>query len=99
MHESMISRETWKYECLGCVHEWEEEFEVGRSSDGHGGETVVYSRKGHRCTSPWTELFCPSCGGYDVKTLPTGWAAALPLQRHRYAELEMVFRLRRLHAY
>ena len=99
MHESMISRETWKYECLGCLYEWEEEFEVGRSSDGHGGDVVVYSRMGQRCISPWAELCCPRCGGYDVKTLPTGWAEVAVLPRQRQSELEMIFRLRRLHAY
>jgi hypothetical protein len=99
MHESMISREMWKYECLGCLHEWQEEFEVGRSSDGHGGDVVVYSRMGQRCISPWAELFCPRCGGYDVKTLPTGWVEVAALPRQHYSELEMIFRLRRLHAY
>ena len=99
MHESMISHETWNYECLGCLHEWQEEFEVGRSEDGHGGETVVYSQLGQRCISPWSELFCPSCGGYDVKILPTGWTARASIPRQRYSELEMIFRLRRLHAY
>jgi hypothetical protein len=99
MHESMVSNETWTYECLSCLHEWRLEFEVGRFADGHGGEVVVYSHGGHRCTSPWAELYCPSCGCYDVKILPTGWAEVPPIPRQRYAELEMIFRLRRLHAY
>jgi hypothetical protein len=99
MHESMISRETWKYECLACLHEWQEDYEVGRSSDGHGGAVVVYRHLGHRCTSPWTEPVCPSCGGYDVKPLPTGWRVVAPIPRRRDTELEMIFRLRRLHAY
>jgi hypothetical protein len=84
MHESMILRETWKYECLGCLHEWQEEFEVRRSLDGHGGETVAYGRMGQPCISPWAELCCPSCGGYNVKTFPVGWT--VPLARpHRTA--------------
>jgi hypothetical protein len=99
MRESMISRETWKYECLGCLHEWQEDYEVGRSSDGHGGEVVVYNHLGHRCTSPWAEPVCPSCGAYDVKLLPTGWAVVTPIPRQRPTELELIFRLRRLHAY
>lgn len=82
MHESMISRETWKYECLGCLHEWQQEYEVRRSLDGHGGETVVYSRTGLRCVSPWAEPCCPSCDGYNVKILPTGWAAPPAPPRH-----------------
>jgi hypothetical protein len=99
MHESMISREMWTYECLACEHEWSEDFEVCCCADAHGGEVVYYRRKGHRCTSPWTEPFCPSCGSYDVKILPPGRprSQAVPPQRH--AELEMLFRLRRLHAY
>jgi hypothetical protein len=76
MHESIVSRETWTYECLGCLHEWQQEYEVRRSLDGHGGETTVYSRMGLLCVSPWAEPFCPSCGGYNVKILPTGWAAS-----------------------
>jgi Zn finger protein HypA/HybF involved in hydrogenase expression len=99
MHESMISRETWTYECRSCLHEWQEVFQAGRFSDGHGGEVIIYSRLGHRCTSPWAELFCPSCGGCDVKILPTGWTEGSPLPRRRHAELEMLFHLRRLHAY
>jgi hypothetical protein len=99
MHESMISHETWKYECLGCLHEWQKEFEVGRSSDGHGGEAVVYHHLSQRCTCPWAEPVCPSCGGYDVKILPTGWNVVAPIPRQRHTELEMIFRLRRLHAY
>jgi len=75
MHELMISRETWTYECLGCLLVWQKEYEVGRSEDGHGGEAVVYRYLGQRCISPWAELFCPSCGSYDVKILPTGWTA------------------------
>ncbi|MCW2944483.1 MAG: hypothetical protein JWR24_1200 [Actinoallomurus sp.] len=99
MHESMVTRETWTYECLSCLHEWQEDYGVARFSDGHGGEVIVYSRMGHRCTSPWAELFCPACGGYDVKILPAGWTQVPPLPRQRYAELEMLFHLRRLHAY
>lgn len=84
MHESMISSETWTYECLGCLHEWREEYEVRRSPDGHGGEAVVYSRSGLRCVSPWAEPCCPGCGGYNVKILPTGWTAppTPPAPRH-----------------
>ena len=83
MHDSMISREMWTYDCLGCLYEWQEEFEVRRSPDGHGGEAVVYGRGGHRCVSPWAELCCPACGGYNVKTFPVGWTA--PLTRPRPA--------------
>src|SRR5690349_20521311 len=99
MHESMVSHETWTYECLTCLHEWQEEFEVGRCADGHGGDAVTYRRMGHRCVCPWAELFCPSCGGYDVKILPAGWVRVAPLPRQRRGELEMIFHLRRLHAY
>ena len=99
MHESMVSLEMWTYECLSCLHEWQVEFEVGRCQDGHGGEVIVHRREGQRCTSPWAELYCPSCGSYEVKILPTGWVQLAPLPRQRHAELEMLFHLRRLHAY
>jgi hypothetical protein len=82
MHESMVSRETWTYECLGCLHEWQEEYEVRRTLDGHGGEAIVYSRMGLRCVSPWAEPCCTSCGGYNVKILPTGWTAPPARPRH-----------------
>jgi hypothetical protein len=75
MHESMVSREMWTYDCLGCLHEWQREFESRRSADGHGGDVIIYSLNGQRCVSPWSELYCPSCGGYNVKILPVGWAA------------------------
>jgi hypothetical protein len=76
MHDCMVCHETWTYKCLGCLHDWHEEFDVGRFSNGHGGEVIVYRRMGHRCTSPWAELCCPRCGGYDVKIVPVGWALA-----------------------
>lgn len=99
MGESMISLETWTFECAGCLHEWREDFEVGHAADGHGGAVVYYRRDGHPCTSPWSERCCPSCGGYDVKIVPHASVRARPRPSRRYAELELVFRLRRLHAY
>lgn len=99
MYESMVSLETWSYGCSSCLHEWQVVFEVGRCPDGHGGEVIVHSRSGQRCTSPWAELYCPSCGGWEVKILPTGWTHVARLPRQRHAELEMLFHLRRLHAY
>lgn len=82
MRESSTSPETWTYECLGCLHEWQEEYEVRRAPDGHGGEAVVYSRRGLRCLSPWAEPCCPSCGGYNVKVMPAGWTAPPAGPRH-----------------
>lgn len=71
MHDSMALIETWTYECLSCLHEWNVDYQVGRCADGHGGAVVHYRRNGHPCLSPWSEPRCPSCGGCDVKIMPT----------------------------
>lgn len=99
MRDSMVSTETWNYECSTCLHQWNDEYEVWQGSDGHGGAVVGYLRNGHRCTSPWSELVCPACGGYEAKILPTHRDRRPTVPRQRGTELEMLFRLRRLHCY
>ncbi|WP_344590265.1 hypothetical protein [Actinomadura vinacea] len=100
MHEAWSSHETWVYECQNCFTTWEEEYDVRHSADGHGGEVELFEKDGQRCMTPWVDHVCPTCAGQNVKTLPT------PLGRHATAtpsgnreDLELVFRLRRLHAY
>jgi hypothetical protein len=93
--------ENWVYECTGCLHVWQEAYAVQHAADGHGGDAVVYLRDGQRCLSPWVDHLCPGCGCRDIKAVPAPWAThadALP-EPHHHPELEMVFRLRRLHAY
>ncbi|GAA4140807.1 hypothetical protein [Actinomadura keratinilytica] len=100
MHDTWSSHESWVYECLNCLTTWREEFEVVHTADGHGGEVVVYAHEGHPCTTPWLDHVCPRCRCQSVKTFPGARrrARAEPRTAARN-DLEIVFRLRRLHAY
>ncbi|KAB2344061.1 hypothetical protein [Actinomadura rudentiformis] len=100
VRDAWSSHESWVYECLCCSTTWEEQFEARHTADGHGGEAVVYEHDGHRCTTPWTDHVCPNCESQNVKALPAPWAkrSDVPLA-HRGDDLELVFRLRRLHAW
>lgn len=100
MREPIIALEVWRYECLCCLHEWEETFEVWHVADGHGGEAVGYRHDGQFSTSPWTELMCPACHGCSVKTFPAATVTRRPvLPPRRTDHLDMLLRLRRVHAY
>ncbi|GLW62033.1 hypothetical protein Arub01_02770 [Actinomadura rubrobrunea] len=100
MRDTWASRESWVYECLNCLTTWAEEFQVTHTADGHGGEVVAYSHEGYPCTTPWADHVCPNCRCQNVTTFPA-------TRRRRQAEahpqgaddLELVFRLRRLHAW
>jgi hypothetical protein len=100
MREPVIALEIWRYECLCCLHEWEETFEVWYVANGHGGDAVGYRHDGQFSTSPWTELMCPVCHGCSVKTFPAATVVRHPVSPPRRADhLDMLLRLRRLHAY
>lgn len=100
MREPVVSREVWRYECLSCLYEWQESYEVWHVADGHGGDAVGYHHDGQSSTSPWTELMCPTCHGCSVKTFPATTIVRRPVpQARRVDDLDMLFRLRRLHAY
>jgi hypothetical protein len=101
VREPLISREVWHYECVSCLHEWREIFEIWHVPDGHGGEAVLYRHDGLSSTSPWTELMCPSCHGCSVRTFPgsTVVRRAAPPPRRSADVLDILLRLRRLHAY
>jgi hypothetical protein len=100
MREPLIALEVWRYECRSCLHEWQESFEVWYVPDGHGGDAVGYRHDGQSSTSPWTELMCPACHCCMVQTFPATMVKRRPVPRPpRPDDLEMIFRLRRLHAY
>jgi hypothetical protein len=101
MREPLIALEVWRYECLSCLHEWQESYEVWYVPDGHGGDAVGYRHDGQCSTSPWTELMCPVCHGCAVQTFPSRTTVVRrPLPRpQRVDDLDLLFRLRRLHAY
>ncbi|XVQ12499.1 hypothetical protein ACQP1W_08050 [Spirillospora sp. CA-255316] len=100
MREAWSSHEIWVYECLHCTMTWEEEFDVRHSADGHGGEVELFEQDGQRCITPWIDHVCPHCGGQNVKALPAPWGRQVTgVQAATADDLELVFRLRRLHAY
>ncbi|GAA5081428.1 hypothetical protein HNP84_002739 [Thermocatellispora tengchongensis] len=75
MQEGFSARETWPFECLHCLHVWQEEYLVRRQSDGHGNETVVWLRSEVPVQPPWAEAVCPECGDIRVKSFPAGYLA------------------------
>ncbi|WP_153531867.1 hypothetical protein [Actinomadura macrotermitis] len=100
MRDAWSSHEVWVYECLHCDTTWDEEFDVRHASDGHGGEGVVYEHEGHRCMAPWCDHTCPTCGGQNVKSYAAPWRKRVSAQRAAAdSGLDVVFRLRRLHAW
>ncbi|MBW8481650.1 hypothetical protein [Actinomadura parmotrematis] len=101
MRDAWSSHEVWVYECLCCAASWDEEFEVRHTADGHGGEGVVYEHAGHRCTVPWCDDHtCAACGSQNVKAFSAPWRRrATAPEARRDSGLEMLFRLRRLHAW
>ncbi|MBC6469716.1 hypothetical protein [Actinomadura alba] len=108
MREPVIAIEVWRYECLCCLHEWEETFEVWHVADGHGGDAVGYRHDGQSSTSPWTGLMCPACHACSIKTFPAASAKRFPAASvtrqpappsQRADNLALLRLLRRLHAY
>lgn len=100
MREAVTSHERWVFECLSCLRMWAEEYDAQHLADGHGGEVVLYEHHGHRCPSPWADHTCPGCASPNIKAFPAPEAARRQGPSARpTSELELVFRLRRLHAY
>ncbi|MFC5744026.1 hypothetical protein [Actinomadura rugatobispora] len=100
MRDAWSSHETWVFECVNCATTWEEEFDVRHCADGHGGEVELFEHDGQRCTTPWIDHVCPGCAGQNVKARPASWRRRTTAVRAPARDdLELVFRLRRLHAY
>ncbi|WP_067483498.1 hypothetical protein [Actinomadura hibisca] len=100
VRDAWSSHEIWIYECGCCGTSWDEEFDVRHTADGHGGEAVVYEHDGCRCMTPWLDHPCRECSSGNVKAFAAPWRrrAAVPPVAKEDA-LELVFRLRRLHAW
>jgi hypothetical protein len=99
--ESLTFHESWLYNCAHCMTVWQEDYEVRCNDDGHGHESVIYFRDGQRCVTPWVDHSCPTCKSCAVKSRPAPWSTKpveVPSQRQT-SHLDLVFHLRRLHAY
>ncbi|MBF8190409.1 hypothetical protein ITP53_32800 [Nonomuraea sp. K274] len=72
------TRETWPYECLRCLHVWEEDFVVRHLADAYGNETKVWLSSGVPVPPPWAGACCPGCGAYYVTSFPSGYLARHP---------------------
>ncbi|MDL4772381.1 MULTISPECIES: hypothetical protein [Thermomonosporaceae] len=100
MRDAWSSHESWVYECLCCFTTWNEEFEVQHIGGGHHEEGIVYEHDGHRCMNPWSDHPCPGCESNNVKAYSAPWTVHVDAPHAQRADdLELVFRLRRLHAW
>ncbi|MCK2217354.1 hypothetical protein MF672_026715 [Actinomadura sp. ATCC 31491] len=69
---------SWPYECLRCLHVWEEDFLLRSLTDVHGNETQIWLRSGVSVQPPWSGSCCPGCGAYDVTSFPSGYLSRHP---------------------
>ncbi|WP_033322017.1 hypothetical protein [Actinomadura atramentaria] len=98
MKDTWTSHETWVYECQNCGRRWDEQYDVVHGDDHHGHEATVYQRGGQPAVPPWVEHRCPNCRSENIYTAPYRRNPAVPRSRHG-GDLELVFKLRRLHAW
>ncbi|MEV4472448.1 hypothetical protein ACFFR3_20705 [Nonomuraea salmonea] len=77
MRDEFESRESWPFECLRCLHVWEEDYVVRHLSDGHGHTVQVWLRHGVPVQPPWSGPCCPACGSSSLTSFPPGY-----LDRH-----------------
>ncbi|MER7501590.1 hypothetical protein AB0L05_21555 [Nonomuraea pusilla] len=78
MRDGYETREFWPFECLRCLHVWEEMYVVRRLADDHGNEVEVWLSSGVPVQPPWVGASCPGCGDYRVTSFPTGYLARHP---------------------
>jgi hypothetical protein len=78
VHDGFSTAETWPFECLHCLHVWEEEYVVRRLNDGHGNDVAVWLRSGLPVQPPWSGATCPDCGCDSVTTFPAGYLSHQP---------------------
>ncbi|MEW9549279.1 hypothetical protein [Nonomuraea sp. NPDC050783] len=69
---------SWPFECLRCLHVWEEDFLVRHLLDVHGNETQIWLSSGVAVQPPWSGSCCPGCGAYHVTSFPSGYLARHP---------------------
>jgi hypothetical protein len=71
-------RRTLPFECRGCWHVWEEEYQVRNIDDEHGNAGEVWLREGVPVPPPSSGAICPQCGCQQATTFPTGYLAHHP---------------------
>jgi hypothetical protein len=76
--DAFDTREMWPYECLSCLHVWEQEFVVRHLSDAYGNGVDIWLSSGVRVPPPWSGACCPGCGAYDVTWFPSGYLTRHP---------------------
>ncbi|MFB4264877.1 hypothetical protein [Nonomuraea sp. GTA35] len=70
--------ETWPFECLRCLHVWEEEFVVRHLCDDYGNGGDLWLSSGVPVPPPWSSACCPACGAYRVTWFPSGYPTRHP---------------------
>lgn len=78
MPDGFETRVTWPFECLRCLHVWEEDFVVRTLCDAYGNETQIWLSRGVVVQPPWSGACCPGCGAYHVTSFPSGYLARHP---------------------
>ncbi|WP_219460275.1 hypothetical protein [Nonomuraea rhizosphaerae] len=78
MHDGYDTRETWPFECLSCLHVWQEEYVVRHVTDDYGNEITLWQRSGVTVQPPSSDTCCPGCGAYHVTSFPTGYLSRHP---------------------
>ncbi|NRQ37739.1 hypothetical protein HII36_38810 [Nonomuraea sp. NN258] len=78
MHDAFESRESWPFECLRCLHVWEEDYVVRHLTDDHGNDVDVWSRSGAIVQPPWSGTCCPACGAFHTTSFPSGYLSRHP---------------------
>ncbi|NJP89175.1 hypothetical protein HCN51_06895 [Nonomuraea sp. FMUSA5-5] len=82
MPEDFETRQTWPFECLRCLHVWEEDFVVRHLSDAYGNGGDIWLSSGVPVPPPWSDACCPACGGYRVTWFPSGHPIRVPEPEH-----------------
>lgn len=78
MRDGFNTQETWPFECMRCLHVWEEEYVVRHLMDDYGNEVTIWLRAGVTVQPPWSGMSCPGCGAYHVTSFPTGYLSRHP---------------------
>ncbi|MET8335767.1 hypothetical protein ABZV14_10720 [Streptosporangium canum] len=75
MREIHTVTEAWDFQCLRCLHVWEDVYEACHADDGR---PVVWRRQGIVTTAPWADQTCPGCSAPQVKPLPARGRRDIP---------------------
>ncbi|MEV0627039.1 hypothetical protein [Nonomuraea wenchangensis] len=78
MPEGFETRVSWPFECLRCLHVWEEDYLLRTVIDARGNETQIWLSSGVAVQPPWSGPSCPGCGAYRVTSFPSGYLSRHP---------------------